>query len=69
MARSSYIYVVYHTDNHTEPVAAFTVKHEMFSWCRQHEARFMYLRFKDGARVRDGDEDGLSLGFFDNMED
>lgn len=47
MARSSYIYVVTGVLDY-EPVAGFTVKHELVSWLKDHPDDHFVWRIPDG---------------------
>jgi len=50
MARSSYIYLVRDLDK--EPLAGFTVKHELESWLDGHGRNVLVTRLKDGGGRR-----------------
>lgn len=69
MARSNHIYVVMY-DGGYDPMAAFTVKHEMMTWCKNnYDANHYCVRLKDGGggdaiiiptdenRIRDTDKE------------
>jgi hypothetical protein len=45
MARSTYVYVVM---DGTEPVAGFTVKHEMATWLERNPGDYTIWRLSDG---------------------
>lgn len=47
MARSTYIYFV--QGRQGEPVAAFTVKHEMMTWLEQNPGDYTLWRLSDGG--------------------
>ena len=46
MARSSYIYLI---RKNGEPIAAFTVKHEMETWIRHNPGVYTLYRMADGT--------------------
>ena len=48
MARSSYVYALFHSHNH-QIVGAFTVKREMLDYIKRNSGYHFYaLRFRDG---------------------
>jgi hypothetical protein len=60
MARSSYIYVIFHhlwASDPGQPVVAFTVKHEMISWLTYNRDEWDTLRI---FRVADGREAAIT---------
>jgi hypothetical protein len=49
MARSTYVYVVLRGG---EPVAGFTVKHELLTWLEHHHGNHVVYRLGDGGAGR-----------------
>ncbi len=47
MSRSHVVYVLFDQNNHQEPIAGFTVKHEMLAWAKHAGGKWMYMRLVD----------------------
>lgn len=60
MARSSYIYLVKGSGNvgNYNPLAAFTVKHELVTWLKKRFPGGVGLNGVEGWRMPDGDPGG-----------